>query len=407
MDVSVIIPLYNGARWIRDTIESVLAQTHPPREIVVVDDGSEDNSPALVQETFPEVTLVHCAAGTRKGAGTARSLGFRHTSAPLVAFLDQDDLWHPCHLRSTSRLLRNNTYPAALAQFDRFRDSSTPDYSLTSAEVDLFSPWDGFPLNRIHSPSGAVIRRSALNRIGGWPVQFTISDVNAWFKLTAETPMLQTNKVTVGKRVHGESFLDEIRGENPRSYLQDFVQAAENALTFRKMVRSEPEELYQNRLDVFTVIANALADVRMGNPDSLRDAARFLEEEARISQSTIGAFWSFGLRLFSFPRSQIAAVDVSKHEMLLRQIIAGWPSRYGGPRRTLAQALTQSLSYRAFLAYLLDNPIAANTSLLFLECMKMQAEKATRKSAGYFRRVIHSAGRVLAGQMRIDTAPIE
>ena len=93
LDVAVIIPLYNGSKWIRKTLESVFSQTHLPKEVIVIDDGSKDDSLQIVSE-FESVTLVN---NPFKGANLARNFGFTQTRSPLVAFLDQDDIWHPDH----------------------------------------------------------------------------------------------------------------------------------------------------------------------------------------------------------------------------------------------------------------------------------------------------------------------
>lgn len=95
--VAAVIPLYNGSEFIREAIESVLAQTEPADEIIVVNDGSTDNGPALVEEMARHhpITLLHKPNG---GQSSARNLAIRHTSCSHVALLDQDDVWYEEHL---------------------------------------------------------------------------------------------------------------------------------------------------------------------------------------------------------------------------------------------------------------------------------------------------------------------
>src|SRR4051794_18884275 len=110
MGIAVITPLYNGARWIESTLRSVLAQSLPAAEVVVVDDGSSDGSTAILQ-TYSGVTLIK--KNPSKGSNTARSFGLSQTSSPVIAFLDQDDIWHPDHLRRLSAaLMRDVSAPA-------------------------------------------------------------------------------------------------------------------------------------------------------------------------------------------------------------------------------------------------------------------------------------------------------
>jgi glycosyltransferase involved in cell wall biosynthesis len=87
--VSAIVPLFNGRRFIREAIDSILAQELKPREIVVVDDGSTDGGPFLLSD-YPEIRLVR---QPNRGEAAARNRGIQESTQPMIAFLDQDDLW--------------------------------------------------------------------------------------------------------------------------------------------------------------------------------------------------------------------------------------------------------------------------------------------------------------------------
>ena len=86
--VSVIIPCYNAARWIRDALNSVVSQRDVTLEVVVVDDGSTDKSAALIQNEYPWVHLIRTE---NRGASSARNLALNHVSGRFVQFLDADD----------------------------------------------------------------------------------------------------------------------------------------------------------------------------------------------------------------------------------------------------------------------------------------------------------------------------
>ena len=90
--VSAILPVYNGAAFIRDAINSVLAQTYAPIECIVVDDGSTDDTPDLVRTYEPRVRLIQ---QPNQGVARARNHGAALAAGELLAFLDADDVWHP------------------------------------------------------------------------------------------------------------------------------------------------------------------------------------------------------------------------------------------------------------------------------------------------------------------------
>ncbi len=90
--VSVVIPSYNRAGWLPAAVGSVLAQTHPATEILIVDDGSTDNS-AEVCAAFP--APVRYIRQQNAGVSAARNRGMREATGEFIALLDSDDLWLP------------------------------------------------------------------------------------------------------------------------------------------------------------------------------------------------------------------------------------------------------------------------------------------------------------------------
>ncbi len=95
--IAVIIPLYNGSRYIEQALESVFNQSRAPSEVIVVDDGSTDDSYAFVEALRARFAfqLLH---KTNSGQGSARNFGVAHATSDLVAYLDQDDIWYSDHL---------------------------------------------------------------------------------------------------------------------------------------------------------------------------------------------------------------------------------------------------------------------------------------------------------------------
>jgi glycosyltransferase involved in cell wall biosynthesis len=107
LSIVAIIPLYNGAPWIEGAIRSVFAQTVQPDEFIVVDDGSTDNGPAIVEKLALErpITLLRKPNG---GQSAARNFGVARSRSALIALLDQDDCWYPNHLEALRRVFKRH-----------------------------------------------------------------------------------------------------------------------------------------------------------------------------------------------------------------------------------------------------------------------------------------------------------
>ncbi|MBN1124757.1 MAG: glycosyltransferase family 2 protein [Sedimentisphaerales bacterium] len=104
--VSVVIPAYNSARYIRRALDSVLAQTVPVRQILVIDDGSTDDTAQVVSEYGGRVEYIYQA---NAGAGAARNTGIQAATSEWIAFLDADDEWLPHRLESQAELLKKHS----------------------------------------------------------------------------------------------------------------------------------------------------------------------------------------------------------------------------------------------------------------------------------------------------------
>src|SRR6185295_4577577 len=102
LDVSVVIPTYNRADFLVSTVTSVLDQTLKPAEVIVVDDGSTDETERVVRSFPPPVKYVRIE---NSGVCRARNVGTELATAPWVAYCDSDDLWHPHKLAAQASLL--------------------------------------------------------------------------------------------------------------------------------------------------------------------------------------------------------------------------------------------------------------------------------------------------------------
>ncbi|MDD5503725.1 MAG: glycosyltransferase family A protein [Candidatus Omnitrophica bacterium] len=110
MKFSIIIPLYNGSRFIEATLDSVLAQTYKDYEIILVNDGSPDNVEEIVQRYISKHsgTCFIYRKQENKGLGAARNAGIREATGDIIAILDQDDIWYQDKLAKVAEIYKSN-----------------------------------------------------------------------------------------------------------------------------------------------------------------------------------------------------------------------------------------------------------------------------------------------------------
>ncbi len=169
---SVIMPVFNGALYLRAAIESVLAQDHTRFELIIVNDGSSDGSEAIIAE-FPTALAIHQG---NQGVAAARNAGIARAAGSLLAFLDQDDTWTPDKLRLQSGYLEMHPeldFVLAMQRLSLAPGCSAPGW-LRPEHLD--APQIGF------LPGTLLARRSAFERVGGFDPQYRYgSDDADWF----------------------------------------------------------------------------------------------------------------------------------------------------------------------------------------------------------------------------------
>ena len=170
MNVTAIVPVYNGSRYLGAALASVHEQTVPVAEVIVVDDGSTDGSYELAESLG-----ARCLRQDHAGIGAARNLGVRHARGELLGFLDADDLWAPDKLEVQLRVLdRSSEVDAVLGYVQQF---VSPDLS-PAERASLTCPDEPQP----PGVAGAMlIRRPAFERTGGFGEEWRVAEFLDWY----------------------------------------------------------------------------------------------------------------------------------------------------------------------------------------------------------------------------------
>jgi glycosyltransferase involved in cell wall biosynthesis len=256
--VSIIIPVYNGERFLKATLESVFAQTFKDYEVICVDDGSTDRSSAVISEISSAHTQpVRLLRQHRGGQSAARNMGARNSSGQYLAFLDQDDIWYPTKLERQVEVLETRQ-AAVLVHSDHDLIDETGRVLQRNVASAARNASDKGLVTRLlgpHAwifPSLLMARKSAFIQIGGF-------DPELRFDEDADLCM----------RMHelGESvFLDEVGGAHREhtasaSKRTDFAdEHLRNGERFyRKLERHYAEEPHKLRL-VHLILATKLSD---------------------------------------------------------------------------------------------------------------------------------------------------
>lgn len=182
--VSVVIPAYNSAETISRAIQSVLSQTYAPIQIIVVDDGSKDNTEAVVKDQSPDSIYYR---QSNAGAGAARNKGVELASGEWIAFLDADDEWHPRKLEIQMTFVAANKNLVFVSNTPLInREGEEREYPDIDTLPQKSYPWRQIEFlrrNRAHT-SSVLTRRDVYLRVGGCdPSLINAQDRDLWLKI--------------------------------------------------------------------------------------------------------------------------------------------------------------------------------------------------------------------------------
>lgn len=207
--VTVIIPTYNYARFVREAVESALAQTYRPMEIIVVDDGSTDNTREVMQAYagHPEVRYLY---QTNKGLPGARNTGIRAAHGKYLALLDADDIWAPAKLSWQVAFYEEHPDAAIVAtEAYEFRDASeiapaggVPRANQSPPSVTEYTLRDLMEFSAFR-PSSVMMRKDHCEAVGLFDEQFRyVEDLDMWARMSTQGRIYRLNAPLLGARQH-------------------------------------------------------------------------------------------------------------------------------------------------------------------------------------------------------------
>jgi glycosyltransferase involved in cell wall biosynthesis len=193
--ISVVIPMYDCVLYLADAVESVLGQTLPPFEVILVDDGSTDGSLALARSFEPRVKVVSQA---NRGIGGARNTGIRLATGDYLAFQDADDLWALDKLALQWQVLGKR--PDLDSVYGSVRQFYSPEMDVSEAERKQMSQ------KTVSTPVAAasLFRRSSFDRVGLFREDVRIGEFVDWLARADDLGLryFGIDSIVIERRIH-------------------------------------------------------------------------------------------------------------------------------------------------------------------------------------------------------------
>jgi glycosyltransferase involved in cell wall biosynthesis len=219
--ISVIVPIYNREAYLAEAIASILNQSFPPKEVIVIDDGSSDGG-GEIAKSFPAVRYHY---QTNQGVGAARNQGVRLATGDFLAFLDSDDLWSLDKLERQLTAFTQNTHLDAV--FGQVRQFFSPDLDEETKQKTQI-PREVMPGYHVGT---MLIRREAFFRVGWFETEFKQGEFISWYlrSLDAGLQIAMLPEIVMERRIHQTN-----QGRNPEVDRREYARILKASLDRRR-----------------------------------------------------------------------------------------------------------------------------------------------------------------------------
>ena len=185
--VSIIMPAFNAGKYIEETIDSVIAQTYKNWELIIVDDGSTDNTAGIVKRYLAEESRIHYICQENGKQGKARNNGIKNSKGPYIAFLDADDIWVANKLAiQVKELAGADNIDLVFSQGYFINDNEINDYNVLIkdlwdiSDLPCFIDYNQIPILSVLMKRGPLIAENCFSE--DFSIQ-NMEDYHLWLKL--------------------------------------------------------------------------------------------------------------------------------------------------------------------------------------------------------------------------------
>ena len=225
--VSVIIPVYNSELYLEESIQSVLAQTYQPLEILIINDGSTDGSESVAMKFEQQTIYLY---QSNQGAAAARNRGIKKSSGKFLAFLDADDLWESDKIAKQMDILEQEAdLDMVFGNVFQFISEDTKSVSRARLdEADQILPG--------YVPGTILIRKKAFLKVGLFSTAWKVGEFIDWYLKAMETGLnpVMLPDIVMRRRIHSSNL-----GIRLKDMRNDYVKIVKASLDRRRKISDQ------------------------------------------------------------------------------------------------------------------------------------------------------------------------